>query len=74
MALDAPIQLGSYLIEALIGAGGMGEVYRARDLRLQRLVAIKILIHTPDTDFSIEMRRSGDPTEAIKGVARKLSE
>ena len=36
-------QLGAYRIESLIGAGGMGEVYRARDTRLDRIVAIKIL-------------------------------
>src|SRR5262245_23441134 len=35
--------LGIYQIQALIGAGGMGEVYRARDTRLRRDVAIKIL-------------------------------
>jgi serine/threonine protein kinase len=35
-------QLGPYCIEARIGAGGMGEVYRARDTRLNRLVAIKV--------------------------------
>src|SRR5215469_18305277 len=34
-------QLGPYLIEAKVGAGGMGEVYRSRDTRLNRLVAIK---------------------------------
>ena len=39
----AGARLGTFLIESFIGAGGMGEVYRARDMRLDRLVAIKVL-------------------------------
>jgi eukaryotic-like serine/threonine-protein kinase len=43
LALSAGTRLGTYEIVALLGAGGMGEVYRARDTRLNREVAIKIL-------------------------------
>jgi len=43
MAFTSGTKLGPYEIIALIGAGGMGEVYRARDTRLERTVAIKVL-------------------------------
>jgi Tol biopolymer transport system component len=43
MSLAAGTRLGPYEILALIGAGGMGEVYRARDTKLNREVAIKVL-------------------------------
>jgi eukaryotic-like serine/threonine-protein kinase len=45
-------RLGSYEVMAPLGAGGMGEVYRARDTKLDRDVALKILpesfVHDPD--------------------------
>src|SRR5258706_15718083 len=43
MTVRAGTHVGAYEIVALLGAGGMGEVYRARDARLERDVAIKIL-------------------------------
>src|SRR5271169_342295 len=43
MALTSGTKLGPYEIRSALGAGGMGEVYRARDTRLDRFVAVKIL-------------------------------
>src|SRR6201984_838985 len=43
MALTAGTKLGPYEIVSPLGAGGMGDVYRAKDTRLERTVAIKIL-------------------------------
>ena len=53
MPLAPGTQLGPYEIIAPIGAGGMGEVYRARDRRLERTVAIKVL----PAQFSADVAR-----------------
>src|SRR5262249_26517382 len=53
MSVDVGTRLGSFEVTALLGKGGMGEVYRARDTKLKRDVAIKIL---PD-EFSRDPAR-----------------
>jgi predicted Ser/Thr protein kinase len=58
-------KLGSYEIVALLGKGGMGEVYRARDLKLKREVAIKIL---PD-----EFSRDADRVSRFQREAEMLA-
>lgn len=65
MALSTGTRLGPYEILAPLGAGGMGEVYRARDPRIGREVAIKVLPASYATDadrlrrFEIEARATG---------------
>jgi serine/threonine protein kinase len=54
--LVAGEQLGPYRIEAPLGAGGMGEVYRATDTRLQRAVAIKVSAEHFSERFEREAR------------------
>jgi serine/threonine-protein kinase len=56
MSLTAGARLGPYEIVAAIGAGGMGEVYKARDTRLDRTVAIKILPDSLASDPQFRQR------------------
>src|SRR5271167_783673 len=56
MALTPGTKLGPYEIVSPLGAGGMGEVYRARDTRLDRDVAIKILLTNLASDPSLKQR------------------
>ena len=65
MSLDIGAQLGSYEVTALLGKGGVGEVYRARNARLKRDIAIKIL---PE-EFS---REAGRLSRALE--SRAISE
>ena len=50
MALEIGTRLGSYEVVSSLGAGGMGEVYRAKDLKLGREVAIKLLLDEVSAD------------------------
>jgi Tol biopolymer transport system component len=55
MALNAGTRLGPYEVQSPLGAGGMGEVYKAKDTRLERTVAVKVL--PPHLSSSPEVRQ-----------------
>jgi Tol biopolymer transport system component len=67
MALTIGTQLGSHEITALLGKGGMGEVYRARDLKLKREVAIKVLPEefSRDSDRAIRFQREAEALASL---------
>src|SRR5262245_48658261 len=56
MALPSGTRLGPYDIQQPLGAGGMGEVYSARDTRLHRTVALKVLTPQHGSDPSAHAR------------------
>jgi serine/threonine protein kinase len=65
MSLNPGTRLGPYELEASIGAGGMGEVYRAKDTRLGRTVAVKVL---PD-----ELSRKAGLRQRFEREARSIA-
>jgi serine/threonine protein kinase len=67
MTLIPGTKLGPYEIQSLLGAGGMGEVYRARDTRLERDVAIKVLpAHlSSDPDLKQRMEREAKAISSL---------
>src|SRR6478672_1574418 len=68
MPLVAGNRLGPYEIQSAVGAGGMGEVYRARDTRLDRTVAIKVLpAHlSSNPDLRARFEREGKAISALQ--------
>ena len=57
MSLQPGSRLGPYEIESAIGAGGMGEVYKANDTRLDRTVAIKVLPSHLSSDAGLHVNQ-----------------
>ena len=64
MALPNGARLGPYDILSFLGAGGFGEVYKARDTRLERTVAIKLL-SSPDAELKVRFLREAKAIAAL---------
>ncbi len=68
MVLTSGVRLGPYEIQSPLGAGGMGEVYRARDTRLGRDVAVKVLPShlSSDPDLKVRFEREARALSALQ--------
>src|SRR5207247_10029955 len=66
-----PDRLGRYVIEGEIGKGGMGVVYRARDERLGKIVAVKVLLdaETVGSEARIRLRREAQAAAILNHPA-----
>ena len=77
MALEAGTRLGHYEVVSSLGAGGMGEVYRAKDTKLGREVALKLLLDEVSADperlpqSSIWDHRCGLPKDRQRLASRR---
>src|SRR5579863_9370609 len=67
MPLTSGTQVGPYTIQSPLGAGGMGEVYRARDTRLGREVALKVLPESFSRDAD-RLRRFEQEARAVAAL------
>ena len=65
MPLAPSVRLGPYEVTAHTGEGGMGEVYRARDTQLDRIVAVKVL----PTEFANDAERRARFEREAKAIA-----
>ena len=67
MTLSIGARLGRYEILAPLGSGGMAEVYRARDTRLERMVAVKVLSENlrSEPDFEERFKREAKAVAAL---------
>ena len=73
MALAPGVRLGPYEVLAAIGKGGMGEVYKARDTKLDRDVALKVLpeAFTSDPDRLARFEREAKVLASLNHIAPK---
>jgi serine/threonine protein kinase len=69
VTLSAGMKLGPFEILSPLGAGGMGEVYKARDTRLERMVAVKVLPEHLAEDADA-LRASGGTMTVAAGTRR----
>ena len=72
MPLSTGDRLGPYEITGELGAGGMGEVYKARDTRLDRTIAIKVLPEHVASDPDLQQRFEREAKIAGEGAVRTL--